>query len=353
MDASIYTPGRIALLGSGETTTAGGQVYEALARDLPTPLRVRILETPAGFELNSAQVAGRVADYMGTRLQNYAPDVRLVPARRRGTDFSPDDPTLLEPLLEGHVLYMGAGSPSYAVRQLAGSLAWEWVRARHRLGAALIFASAAAIAAGARALPVYEIYKVGEDPHWKPGLDLLADYGLRLVIVSHWNNNEGGADLDTSRCFVGQARFQPLLEQISPQETIMGLDEQTALVIDLAARSCQVMGRDQVHILRGGQEQVFSRGETFPADLLGDLRLPVQPSAGIRPDAWQAAAEAHALAALPVEHVIPHEVIALVEERARARAGKNWQRSDMLRRSIGELGYRVTDTPDGPKIEPL
>lgn len=30
-----------------------------IAMSLPVPLRVAILETPAGFELNSAQVAGR------------------------------------------------------------------------------------------------------------------------------------------------------------------------------------------------------------------------------------------------------------------------------------------------------
>ena len=46
-----------------------------------------------------------------------------------------------------------------------------------------IMASAAAIAASAYALPVYEIYKVGEDPHWKPGLDFFSLYGLSLVLV--------------------------------------------------------------------------------------------------------------------------------------------------------------------------
>jgi len=52
------------LLGSGETSLAGGRVFESLARVLPTPLRVVVLETPAGFEPNSAQVAGHVADFL-------------------------------------------------------------------------------------------------------------------------------------------------------------------------------------------------------------------------------------------------------------------------------------------------
>jgi hypothetical protein len=84
------TPGQIAFLGSGETSRAGGSIFEALARALPQPLRIAILETPAGFELNSHQVAGRVGDFMKTRLQNYTPTIDIIPARKRGTPFSPD-----------------------------------------------------------------------------------------------------------------------------------------------------------------------------------------------------------------------------------------------------------------------
>jgi len=84
-------PGRIALLGSGETSLAGGRVFGALARVLSAPLRLAILETPAGFELNSDRVAGRVADFLADRLQNYRPEVTVVAARRRGTLFGPDD----------------------------------------------------------------------------------------------------------------------------------------------------------------------------------------------------------------------------------------------------------------------
>src|SRR5262245_28849527 len=57
-------PGLIVLFGSGETSPSGGKIIQALAPRLASPLRARVLETPAGFELNSAQVAGRVADFM-------------------------------------------------------------------------------------------------------------------------------------------------------------------------------------------------------------------------------------------------------------------------------------------------
>jgi len=65
--------GKIAFLGSGETSLAGGRIFESLVRDLQGPVRIALMETPAGFELNSAQVVGRVGDFMATRLQTISP----------------------------------------------------------------------------------------------------------------------------------------------------------------------------------------------------------------------------------------------------------------------------------------
>ena len=69
------------------------------------PASHRILETPAGFELNSDRVAGRVADFLQARLQNYRPDVAVVPARRRDTPFSPQDSGVTEPLLHADLIF--------------------------------------------------------------------------------------------------------------------------------------------------------------------------------------------------------------------------------------------------------
>ncbi|MFO3796431.1 MAG: hypothetical protein ACK8QZ_03990 [Anaerolineales bacterium] len=54
----------------------------------------------------------------------------------------------MKPLRPASIIFMGPGSPTYAVRQLKNSLAWKVLRARYRLGSALIFASAATIAIG-------------------------------------------------------------------------------------------------------------------------------------------------------------------------------------------------------------
>src|SRR5512134_3533720 len=99
--------GQIAFLGSGETSLAGGRIFEALARNIDGTLRIALMETPAGFELNSAQVVGRVGDFMKTRLQNYKPVIDVVPARKKNSAFSTDDPEIVKPLLYANMIFMG------------------------------------------------------------------------------------------------------------------------------------------------------------------------------------------------------------------------------------------------------
>jgi cyanophycinase-like exopeptidase len=332
----------IAVLGSGETSLAGGRVFETIASRLAGPPRVAILETPAGFELNSAQVAGRVGDFLKSRLKNFGPRVEVIPARKRGTSLSPDDPGLLASLADANLIFMGPGSPTYAVRQLEGSLAWDLLRARHRRGAALVFASAATIAVGAWALPVYEIFKAGEEVRAVPGLDLFADFGLALSFIPHWNNTDGGADVDTSRCFVGMERFAQWCAQLPPGQTTIGLDEHTALVIDFEGGRCQVSGVSSVSLLRECDPLIFPARAEFPLTDLGALHWSEGPRSGISPRAWEMATQA---VQEPEPGIVPEEVARLAEQRLEARRRKDWAASDALRQQIAGLGWEVQDGP--------
>ena len=87
-------PGPIVLLGSGETAPGAQRIYHRLFTQLDTPIRVAVLETPAGFEPNSTAVAEQVATYLTKRLQNFRPQIDIIPARARGTSFTPDDADL-------------------------------------------------------------------------------------------------------------------------------------------------------------------------------------------------------------------------------------------------------------------
>lgn len=358
-----FKPGPVVLLGSGETSPNIRKVYDKLFRRLETPVHVAILETPAGFEPNSEFVAAQIAEYLTKRLQNYRPRVTLVPARKKGTQLSPDNPELMGPLYDADVLFTGPGSPTYAARQFRDSVAWHTLQACHRLGATVIFASAATIACSAMALPVYEIYKVGEDLHWKPGLDFFGVYGLNLIFVPHWNNNDGGADLDTSHCYIGTARYDALVDMLPASTgnpaagnppTIVGIDENTALVFEPADGTCWVQGPGSVTIIRDGNTTHFAGGTSFPATEFGPFHLP-EPGARLPADMWDAvsretSAARQRRAATPTPSA---DVLALAEARQDARAARDWALADTLRDQIAAAGWLVQDTANGPVLEPL
>ena len=340
-------PGKIAFLGSGETSLAGGRIFEALVRDLQDPLRIALMETPAGFELNSTQVVGRVGEFMATRLQNYKPVIDIIAARKKNSAFDPNDPEIVKPLLHANMIFMGPGSPTYAIRQLKDTLAWDVIRARHRLGAALIFASAATISVGAHALPVYEIYKVGQDMHMVDGLNFFADFGLHISFIPHWNNADGGVDLDTSRCFVGMDRFAEWCRLVPDENTTVGLDEHTGILLDFESGKCEVSGVSSISLVRDcdPEPEMHTSGTTFDLKKLGDIQIPDPVEKNIPPPVWEMVRNAP-----PLEDMPSDEIIALAEKRQQARVNKHWDESDQLRTEIASLGWMVQDSKDGYKL---
>jgi hypothetical protein len=257
--------GRVALFGSGETARVERRTHELLLAAYPAPVPVAIVETPAGFQPNVGTLSEKVRRFFEHSLQNCRPRVTIVPGRRRGTGpHGTDDPAVAARVGQACYVFAGAGSPTYAVTHLEGTRLWHAIGERLDAGATLAIASAMALAVGTHTLPVYEIFKVGADPHWVRGLNLLAGHELELAIVPHWNNTEGGAELDTSRCYMGVARFERLREQLPATAVILGIDEHTACVLDLADGRAAVYGNGGVTILNGGDQATYSAGEGFP-----------------------------------------------------------------------------------------
>jgi hypothetical protein len=340
------TLGQIAFLGSGETSLAGGRIFESLAKKINGPLRIALMETPAGFELNSAQVVGKVGEFMKTRLQNYKPIVDIIPARKKDSAFSPDDPEIVKPLLYANMIFMGPGSPTYAIRNLKGTLAWDVIRARHRLGATLIFASAATISIGAHALPVYEIYKVGQDVHVVEGLNFFSDFGVHISFIPHWNNADGGIDLDTSRCFIGMDRFAEWCKLVPPENITLGLDEHTGIIMDFESGMCEISGVSSVSLVTNCDPVMHPAGVKFPLSEVGNIKVPEPLDTNIPANVWEMV-----LNAPPLDNDGPPEaIIALAEKRLGARANKNWAESDTLRDEISAHGWTVQDNKDGYKL---
>jgi cyanophycinase-like exopeptidase len=343
-----FTPGKITLFGSGETSANGRKVFDYLFRSMSEKIRVAILETPAGFELNSDWVARQVATFLTTRLKNYDPEIKIVPARKRGTHFSPDNPEIVKPLLTSNVIYMGAGSPTYAVKQLRDSLAWNMMVAQHRLGVNLVWASASPLAISTYTIPVYEIYKVGEELHWKKGLDFFKPFGLEIVFVPHWNNKDGGENLDTSHCFMGLSRFSKLLEMLPKQAIVVGIEEHTALVIDIDKKVCHTMGKGGV-ILRKDVEERRYENTSFSIGELGSFHLP-DLSDGIAEEVINQAFQALDRIQSGIPPSVPSCVIELLEARECARGQSDWMEADRLRDEIYKLGWIIRDTEQGPEL---
>ena len=387
IDQQQPAPGKIILFGSGETSPTGRKIFEQVFRSLPMSPRLALLETPAGFQPNSHQVISSVGDFFTHRLQNYSPQVNIIPARHRGTLLSPDAPDIVAPILNANMIFMGPGSPTYAIRQLRESLALNYMIARHFLGACLAFASAATIAVSAYALPVYEIYKVGEELHWIKGLDLFNYYGLKLVFIPHWNNCEGGEQLDTSRCFMGKERFSRLCDTLPEAMTIVGLDEKTALILDPGSGECHVIGLGNITLLQPAeasdhskithpfmhdnlnksqtdfdlleisrksnrQIKIYRDGQNFSASELGSFHT-FHPETSIPPAIWRTALEANSTQEITASQLPTDEVMDLIQEREVARNCRDWSTADKLREQLAKLGWEVVDTIDKPIIRKM
>ena len=351
---TAIAPGPVVLLGSGETLPSSGKIHEFAAQRLVHKPYIVILETPAGFEPNSDLVANKIKEFLTRRLQNYQPTIEVLPARKRGTPFSPNNPEIVAPILKADEILLGPGSPTYGVRQLKDSLAFHMINARQRRGSILFLSSSAPLSFGAFTLPVYEIYKAGLDLHWVEGLDFFCAYGLQVSFISHWNNTDGGDELDTSRCYIGQARFNQLLEWLPADHTIVGIDEHTAIIMDFLEGCCYVSGNDTVTILRADETHVHQDGDRFPMDTLGAWQIPEGP-AGIPGPVWEAAlqAEAERKTERQIQPEPPPEVLSLFKAREAARASQDWTKADSLRDQVAALGWLIKDTPEGSQLAPL
>ena len=264
MDRPSPSPGTVTLMGSGELTESMSRVHHWIVSQIDGPAKAVFLDTPAGFELNSDNISEKartyVRRYVGVpcALASFKSAERATTAETRNA---------LRKIEASNYIFAGPGSPTYVIRNWRGTPIFEAVTGRVNAGAHLVLASAAAIAIGHYSLPVYEIFKVGDEPHWVEGLNLLAPYGLDLTIVPHWNNAEGGT-YDTRFCFMGQPRFAAL-EALLPESTVLlGIDEYTACILAPSRNECRVMGAGQVTIRCRGRETAFQADSTFSLDEL-------------------------------------------------------------------------------------
>jgi hypothetical protein len=254
-------------MGSGETAPAMAKVHRALFdRFDDGPVPAVILDTPYGFQENADELSSRTMAFFETSVGN---PVEVASLRARDVGALAEA-TALARIREARYVMAGPGSPSYALHQWAGGPIPDALAEKATGGGILTMASAAALTLGVVTIPVYEIYKVGEDPRWLEGLDLLGRAtGLRAAVVPHYDNAEGG-NHDTRFCYMGERRLR-MLEALLPEDVfVLGVDSHTALLLDLDAGVGSIAGLGGVTVRVDGHSTRFMSGETIAIKALGE-----------------------------------------------------------------------------------
>jgi cyanophycinase len=244
MDAATASnAGPVALVGSGEFTPAMAEVDRLLLEGRPR--RAVFLPTAAGRE-GSERV-----DYWVRLGQGHYHDLGVEPVPLLVLDrSSADDPTLAAEVEGAGLIYLSGGDPGYLAATLAGSRVLDAILAAWRAGAAL-----AGCSAGACALTEV-VFDGRPSLVRRPGLAVLPG----LVVLPHFDAIEGWRPGIVERW----------LEDLEPGRTLVGIDENTALVG--GPHRFRVHGAGAVSVLEAagrqrhlaGAEIDFSRAEPRP-----------------------------------------------------------------------------------------
>lgn len=237
----------LVLFGSGEISPTGRRIHEYVLQQIEKdPVTIALITTPAGFQPNVRVVYDEVAQFFETSLKNFHPRITFIDAY---TNKDANDPAIVNQLNGADYIFTGPGSPTYALKQLRGSLLLEKIKTKLHEGVSLSLASAATISFSNFVLPVYEIYKVGSPLYWEQGINFFESFFKKVTVIPHLNNDEGGEKTDTSYCYMGKDRFRNLLKLLPANEQVWGIDEHTAVVVDLQSKKYKSMGKGNVHMI--------------------------------------------------------------------------------------------------------
>ena len=246
----------------------------------PPPVPAVLLDTPFGFQENADDIAARAVHYFR---HNVGYPIDVATFRDRTTASPLVEETMLAKIAAARYVFAGPGSPTYALRQWRGGGVPPLLASKVRDGGCVTFASAAAVGLGVVALPVYEVYKVGEAPRWVEGLDLMSVVGLRVAVIPHYDNAEGGTH-DTRYCYMGERRLRILESQLPEGVDVLGVDEHTAAVFDLDAGTVSVLGRGGVTWRHQGVSRRVQPGSALAIESLASTGQPAAVRAASTPD---------------------------------------------------------------------
>lgn len=370
-------------MGSGETSPTMVTPHQRIMRGTAAGGRI-VLDTPFGFQENANELTNRLQEYFA---QSVGEEIDIVSLR--SVEASAGDVAhAIDQLRQASWVFAGPGSPSYTLKVWKETgLAPHFDEVLSR--GTIVLASAAALTAGTHTVPVYEIYKVGENPYWNTGLNILGRHtGLNAVVIPHFDNAEGG-NHDTRFCYMGERRLRMLEAQLPNDVFILGVDEHTGASFDLDTREVHVFGRGSLTVRKGehvwqvsadnsttideiaqhgGVERIVPTSEeTFAPqieqveELLETGNVLAAVDALLEIDELnrdvETRATVHALitrlghiAASPrvdFQAVVGPFIEALLQARHSARAGGRWDEADAIRDQLTSLHVSIKDSADG------
>jgi len=357
----------LVIIGSGELAPGMRRVHrEVIARLAgergdPRTLAAVAIDTPYGFQENADALTAETLDYFG----RLGLDMEAASLRRADVDALVRE-TALARIRAADLVFSGPGSPTYALRHWRDTTIPGLLADKLLNGGALVVASAAALTLGRYTVPVYEIYKTGADPYWADGLDVLSRVGLDAAVVPHWDNREGG-NHDTRYCFLGERRLRALEARLPDGAVVLGVDEHTALIVELREERAWVRGRGSVTVRRDGHETTFPAGAEIAlaelrtaAGLAGrDIAAEVTSAPHRRTAAIDDSGDlARRVLQLEAEigrlgqraELAEPLVEALLEVRSAARVAEDWALADQIRDRLHGLGVELADAADGATV---
>lgn len=222
------------------------------------------LDSPFGFQENVPQLSEKIEQYFSTSLQWQFSPASLTHHHR---DDLRHRAAFLNDIDRASVIFAGPGSPTYALQQFQAVELGPVLQQRISDGALVCFSSAAALTLGSHTAPIYEIYKVGEEPSWREGLDVLRLFGLSCAVIPHYDNAEGG-NHDTRFCYLGASRLAALEALLPDGVAILGIDEHTAIVLSLDDDTVTIEGKGHAYWRINGTERRLDNGSVVPLEEL-------------------------------------------------------------------------------------
>lgn len=241
-------PGALALVGSGEYTAAMSATDSWLIEGLGGPAHARVALIPTASALEDGQPERWNA--MGAA-HFAALGARPAPLRLLSRADAADATTAAA-LREATFFYFSGGNPEYLAETFEDTPAWRAITARHGAGAVIAGCSAGAMFLGSYLLRVRSV-REGQAPPWRRGLGLAAG----LAILPHF---------DRLSRFLDAERFREVLRSAPDGVTVVGIDEDTALVRltpnGNGPRRWRVMGSQGVSVFASdGRAAVYPSGE--------------------------------------------------------------------------------------------